>query len=448
LTKVVIIGAGSGFGGLLSLDILGCEALQDATIGLCDIEPTRLEAVHRYVQRAVDHHGLPARIESNTDRTELLPDADFVVTSITVAEGGAYWGPTYRDDIGIPRRFGIEQSVADTIGPGGVFRALRTGPVQLAICRDIERYCPNALLLNYTNPMAMLTWMHSVGSSVANVGLCHSVQHTTRQLAEYAGLDYERVSYHVAGINHQAWVLRYEVDRRDAYPQLRAAMADADVFGRDSVRFDLMKHFGYFVTESTRHNSEYLPYFRRTEALRERYGLDLRDVPMEPRRKRAWLADTGGGEDEPETPQLRRSHEYASRIMEAVVTNRPFAFNGNVMNEGLIDNLPDGCCVEVPCLVDARGVQPTHVGPLPPQCAALNRTNIAVQELTAKAVLERDREAAYHALAVDPLTAASLGLDEIRELFEAMWQANAAFLRYFDDPEASPEQTSRNLIGV
>jgi alpha-galactosidase len=436
MAKIVIIGAGSGFGGRLSIDILSRAPLRDATIALCDIDAERLEQVTAYVRRAIEGHGLPARCICDTDRRELLPGADFVVTAVSIG-GAAYWGEPFASEIGIPRKYGVDQAVGDTIGPGGVFRFLRTAHEHLQFCKDMERFCPDALMLNYTNPMAMLTWMHSVGSSIRNVGLCHSVQGTTRKLAQAVGVPYEEVSYLVAGINHQAWILRFRHNGRDLYPAIREAADREESLQSDRVRVEMMRQFGYFVTESSGHNSEYLPYFRRTQELRDRFELKSRPVRMEPNpeRRRAWERDTGAEVNEEEAvPELKSSHEYASSIMEAELTGVPLVFNGNVMNHGSITNLPTRCCVEVPCLVDREGVHPCYVGDLPPQCAALNMSNIAVQELAVRAALERDREAAFHAVALDPLTAAILPLHQIREMFEEMWEAEGDRLSYFGDP--------------
>ena len=430
MPKIVIIGAGSLFGSRLSVDILSRKALQGATIALCDTNEERLSQVTRYVEQVIAGHQLPARCLSSPDRLALLPDADFVITSVSIG-GAAYWGEPYASEIGIPLKYGIDQSVADTVGPGGVFRFLRTAPEHLQFCLDMAEHCPDALLINYTNPMAMFTWLHSEGSPIRNVGLCHSVQHTTEQLAEGIGVPYEEVNYLVAGINHQAWVLRFRHNGGDAYPQLREALDQAEVFAEDRVRVEMMKQFGYFVTESSRHNSEYLPYFRRTQALRDHFKLTSRDpenpVRMADPRTRIWQQA-----GQTEVPALKRSNEYASAIIEAMTTGDPFTFNGNVMNHGLISNLPDGCCVEVPCLVDREGVHACQVGALPPQCAALNMTNIAVQELAVRAVQQRDREAAFHAVALDPLTAALLPLHDIRRMFDELWQAEAHLLRYFE----------------
>jgi alpha-galactosidase len=432
MTKVVIIGAGSQFGGKLSRDIVALPELRDAEIVLVDIDADRLNRAERYVRRIIEGHGLPARLSVTTERREALMGAHFVVTSISVG-GAAYAGFPANVEVEIPRRYGVEQSVADTIGVGGVFRFLRTAPVQLAVCRDMEELCPRALLLNYTNPMAMLTWTHSDGSSIANVGLCHSVQNTVREMAGYLQIPKEEVRYRCAGINHQAWYLTLERVRsggaeggvgEDLYPALRAKLDDPETVAKDSVRFEMFRHFGYFVTESTVHCSEYHPYFRRTRELREQFGLKEREVAATPTRRREWMEDPEGGP----LPELTQSGEYAAEIIRAVVADRPYRFNGNVMNTGaaFISNLPDGCCVEIPCLVDGQGVQPTRVGALPPALAHLNLSNIAVQELAVRAVLDRDREAAFHACAFDPLTRAVCSLDQTRVMFDELWEAEAA----------------------
>lgn len=436
MAKIVIIGAGSGFGSRLSIDILSRELLNDSTIALCDINEERLTQVHDYVNRAIDGHGLPGKCIASTDREELLPGADFVVTAVSIG-GAAYWGEPYASEINIPKKYGINQTVADTVGVGGVFRYLRTAHEHLSFCKSMEKHCPDALMLNYTNPMAMLTWMHSIGSSIQNVGLCHSVQGTTKKLANGIDVPYEDVSYLVAGINHQAWILKFNKDGEDLYPRIFKAVDTHPSFKDDLVRVEMMKQFGYFVTESTRHNSEYLPYFQRTQELRDIYNLPERDpvyMELPESRKRSWMKDTGITDDdtEAEVPKLQASHEYASSIIEAKITGVPFVFNGNVMNNGSITNLPDECCVEVPCMVDREGIHPCYVGELPPQCAALNMTNIAVQELSVKAAMEKDKEAAFHACALDPLTASVVSLPDIRKMFEELWEAEGDRLSYFD----------------
>ncbi|BDI29954.1 alpha-glucosidase/alpha-galactosidase [Capsulimonas corticalis] len=426
--KVVIVGAGSHFGAKLSRDILSFpEFQQDTTIALCDIDPVKLERVTRHVQRLIDGHGLGAKVESSLERRELLDGADFVVASISVG-GAAYAGFPFTAEVNIPfQKYGLSQTVADTIGVGGVFRFLRTAPVQLALCHDMEELCPKALLLNYTNPMAMLTWLHSAGSTIANVGLCHSVQHTWAEIAGYLGIPKEEITYYVAGINHQAWYLTLRRGSEDLRPQLRACLDDPEILAKDRVRFELMRYFDYFVTESTTHCSEYHPYFRRTEAQIEFYGLKThtaRELPP-PSEETA---------EEPPLPPLDPSEEYASKIIHAMVTGAPFAFNGNIMNMGLIDNLPGNCCVEVPCLVDANGVQGCRVGALPTQLAHLNLTNIAVQELAVEAFLTRSRDRAFQACALDPLAKSVLSLEDLRSLFDDLWavEKEAGLLAHFD----------------
>jgi len=425
MTRVVIIGAGSQFGGKLSRDILAFPALQDGTtIALCDTDPEKLARVTRYVQRIVDGHNLAARIESSTDRRALLEGADFVVASISVG-GPAYAGFPFTAELNLPyQKYGLSQSVADTIGVGGIFRFLRTAPEQLGICRDMEELCPDALLLNYTNPMAMLTWLHSAASKIANVGLCHSVQHTSHELAGYLGVPFEELTYLVAGINHQAWYLKLRRGKEDLYPRLRLCLDDPATRDKDRVRFEMMRFFDFFVTESSKHCSEYHPYFRRTEELRERYGLD-QWIAADQEGVRQWTPD-----DAP-LPTLELSGEYAAEIIHAMQTGGPFAFNGNVMNAGLIDNLPGGCCVEVPCLTDKTGIHPCHIGALPPQLAHLNLSNIAPQELAVRAVLERDRRLALQACLLDPLTRSVLSLEDTQALFEEIWAAEAGLLNYF-----------------
>jgi len=420
MTKVAIIGAGSHFGGKLSRDILSLPEFRDAHIALCDIDQERLTGAVDYVRGLIGKHGLPGAVSGSPDRRVALRGADFVVTSIS-AGGPAYQAYPANIEVNIPAKYGVEQSVADTIGVGGVFRFLRTAPIQLGICRDMEELCPRALLLNYTNPMCMLTWLHSEGSRIANIGLCHSVQNTISELSRYLEIPESEMTFLCAGINHQAWYLRLERTGRDLYPDLRALLGVPEAVAKDPVRFEMFKHFGYFVTESSTHCSEYHPYFRRTAELLAQYQLEKRVVSEELPRPHQWHDQEGG---------LTPSNEYAALIMQAVVTNKPYKFNGNVMNTGLITNLPAGCCVEVPCLVDRQGVQPCYVGNLPSQLAALNLSNIVVQELAVRAVLDRDRAAAFHACAMDPLTRSVCSLDQIRAMFDELWESEGDLLAY------------------
>jgi len=425
--KAVIIGAGSAFGSRLSIDILSRKPLEDSTITLCDINEEKLETVSAFVQAAIDHHKLPAKVEAGTDRRKLLPGADFVIISVSIG-GPAYFDKPYEDEIDIPAKYGVRQTVGDTVGPGGIFRALRTAPVLMAIARDIAELAPNALILNYTNPMAILTWILNETIDNQSVGLCHGVQGTSKKMAKYIEAPYEKTGYWVAGINHMAWFLEFTYNRRDAYPALRKAMEDPKIYNQDPTRFDMLKHFGYFCTESSRHTQEYVPYFRKNIERIERYEKITKAVKG---KRQNWYEDMGVKASEADSIELKRSHEYASGIMEAIATSAPFRFNGNVMNDKLIDALPPNCCVEVPCLTDGQGVHPCRIPSLPAACASLCRTNVNVQELAVKAAMENDREAAFHAVALDPLTAATLSLDKAREMFEELWEAEGDLLAYY-----------------
>jgi alpha-galactosidase len=428
--KFTIIGAGSGFGSRLSVDVLSRAPLADSTIALCDIDEKKLATVGGYVQRVIDGNDLPARVETSTDRREVLPGSDFVVISVAIG-GPAYYDHPYESEMEIPLKYGVHQTVGDTVGPGGIFRGLRTGPELVAMTRDINRLAPKATIINYTNPMAILTWVLNEVADVPVVGLCHSVQGTAKRLASFIAAPFEEVGHWVAGINHMSWFLEFTHRGEDAYPRLRDCLADPETFAKDPVRFEVMEHFGRFVTESSRHMSEYVPYYQ--------HRPELMDSMVLPRSKhkqkrQAWLEDMGVKADQRESIELVRSHEYASGIAEASVTNQPMRFNGNVTNAGLIANLPTGCCVEVPCMVDRDGIHPCAVGDLPAQCAALCRANVAVQQLTVRAILERDAESAYHALCLDPATSAVLPLARIRELFDEMWEAEGDLLADYVRP--------------
>ncbi len=420
MPKIVIIGAGSVvFTRRLLQDVVTTPSLAASEISLVDIDPERLDLIGRFAKRLVSDSAVEATVEMTTDRAEGLSDADYVITTIRV-------GDDLSIDQGIPLKYGVDQSVGDTIGPGGVFKALRTVPSLLDICRDIEEICPDAWLLQYTNPMAISCWTIADATEVQAVGLCHSVQRTTQQLADYIGAPPESVSVWAAGINHMAWFLKFERDGQDAYPALWDALEDDDTYARDPVRFEVMRHFGYFVSESTRHMSEYVPYFRTTPDRIGQFGLDQisADLARLEKRNEEYF---GRMEEElaSDTPlTAETSDEYACRIMSAMETGAPTVINGNVPNEGLITNLPERACVEVPCLVDRLGVHPMTVGDLPPHLAALNRANIAVQELASRAVLESSRDDARHAVLLDPLTSAVLSLAEIDEMFEEMWTAH------------------------
>jgi len=434
MAKIAVIGAGSiGFTHRLVVDILSFEALQGATFALMDIDAARLDVARRLAKRCIAEGRYRAEVECTLDRREALKGADYVLVVVQV-EGLK----VIELDINIPLKYGVDQCIGDTLGPGGVFRALRTVPIMVDICRDMEEVCPDALLLNYTNPMAMLTWAMRKSSSVRSFGLCHSVQGTAHQIAGWLDVPFEEMSYWVAGINHQAWFLELAHKGVDLYPRLREKIDDPEVHGKEVVRFEMFRHLGYFVTESSGHNSEYTPWIRKRKELIQQYCAageraggtgDILRVARTRRPEQAKKQERMAAGEEP--IELERSREYGGYIINAVESGEPFRFNGSVLNTGLIPNLPQGCCVEVPCIADGRGVTPCHVGELPPQCAALNRTNINVQDLAVRAALAGDRHLAFLAVAFDPLTAAVLSLDEIRKMVDEMLEAQKPWLPRF-----------------
>jgi alpha-galactosidase len=442
MPKIGLIGAGSAvFTRALCSDILLSPVLERSTISLMDIDAARLGQARDLVQAIVDGRGLAATVEATTDRREAVRGADYVVT--TFQQGGL---EAYALDIEIPQRFGVEQCVGDTLGPGGVFRSLRTIPVLLDLCDEMDELAPDALLLNYVNPMAANCWAVAAATGRPHVGLCHSVQGTSEMLARWIDVPIEDIAYRCAGINHQAFYLEFRRGAEDLYPRIRAAIEREEVVAEEPVRVDIMKSFGYFVTESSGHASEYLPYFRKSERM-------VRDelVPRFTDPRNGWfgLGRTGGylehciqrlEASKREIDELvsgstrlptERTHEYGSFVIEAMETDVPIRVNGNVPNRGSITNLPEGCCVEVPCLVDANGVQATHVGALPTQLAALNRTNVNVQELIVEAALSGDTDAVHHAVALDPLTAAVCTLPRIHEMVAEMLERQAHWLPQF-----------------
>ncbi len=404
-------------------DIMCVPELSDSTVALMDTDAERLGLMGKFAKKLASDTGTNIKIEVTGDRRAALAGSDYVLTTIRV-------GDSFERDIAIPLKYGVDQSVGDTVGPGGVFKALRTAPVLLDICNDIEDVAPDATLLNYTNPMAIACWAIADATDVPTLGLCHSVQHTTADLADYIGAPRDSITGWVAGINHLAWFLRFEQDGVDAYPKLFEAMENPEIYSRDPVRFEVLRQFGYFVTESTRHMSEYTPYFRTNEEVIGKFNLNQIRQDLERRTARVDDHYTQLLDDANSDKKLtaERSEEYACRIIEAMETGRPTVINANVPNSGLIDNLLDQSCVEVPVLIDKLGFHPMAVGEIPGQLAALSRSNQAVQQLATQAVLDGDREAAFHAVALDPLTSAVLSLAEIREMFDEMWAAHGAEL--------------------
>ncbi len=432
--KVAILGAGSAvFARQLMTDLLVTPGLARGTFALVDIDEERLALARRIAQVMVERSGREWRVEATTDRTEALPGCDYVISLIEVA-GLRNVAPDYE----IPLKYGVDQCIGDTIGPGGVFKMLRTGPAWLAILRDVERFCPGAVVMNYTNPMSALTLLALRATDLQVVGLCHSVQGTSRQLATYLDLPHEELRFRCAGINHLAWFVELTHHNQDLYPRLLEAAQDPEIYDCDPIRFEITRHFGAFVTESSGHFSEYVPYFRKRPDLLAQYtregyrgesGFYAHNWPRWRREADETIRAQIAGQGE---ILLQRSSEYASYIVEAMETNRPAVIHGNVSNKGLIDNLPQGGCVEVPVLVDGSGLHPTHFGPLPTQLAALDAAHMPVHELLVEAVLSGDREAARHALLLDPLTAAVLSPAEIAAMFKEMWEAERADLRVLE----------------
>jgi alpha-galactosidase len=427
MRRIAFIGAGSTvFTRNLVGDVLGLPELRDTTtFALMDVDPERLRTSEIVAARLVEAHGAKARVEATLDRRAALDGADYVVTSFQV--GGL---PATLVDFEVPKRHGLRQTIADTLGVGGIMRGLRTIPVLLDVCRDIEELCPDALLLQYVNPMAMLCWAVAEATSVRTVGLCHSVQHTARELAGDLGVPADEVEHLVAGINHMAFFLRLERRGEDLYPALRRVVEEGRVPERDRVRYEAFRHLGWFVTESSEHFAEYVPWFVKSARpdLVERFGIPLDEYVRRSERQIAdWEALRARLEDG-SALGVERSAEYGADIIRACETGAPFHFNGNVPNtfagERLIADLPADCCVEVPCLAGANGIEPQAVGALPRVLAALIETNVNVQGLTVQAALSGRREPVYHAAMLDPHTAAELSLDEIAALVDDLLAAH------------------------
>jgi alpha-galactosidase len=420
MTRIAFIGAGSvEFTRNLLGDILSFPELADAEIVLHDIDDERLAtavAVARWTNAAV---GARAQISAQLDRRRALDGADFAVNTIEV--GGI---AATRLDFDIPRKYGLRQTIADTSGVGAVFRALRTIPVMLGIADDMVELCPEAWMLNYANPMAMNCWAWYEGSLHQRiVGLCHSIQNTSRQVAEYVGVPPEEITFLGAGVNHMSWVLRVEKDGESLYPALDAAIAaDPDGLGRH-VRVEIYKRFGYFPTESSEHFAEYVPWFMRDDELIERLRIPVDEYIRRSEENIGFYEEEKRMLSAGEPFEIELSGEYASLIIHSMVTGVPRTVYGNVRNTGLITNLPHDACVEVPCLVDKAGLQPTHVGELPAQCAALDRTFLNVVELTVRAALEGRRDHVHQAVLLDPNAAATLSPARIEAMVDELLAA-------------------------
>lgn len=459
MPKITFIGAGSTvFARNLLGDILLYPELADAVISLHDIDPERLRTTEIVARRLAATLGVHPTIEATLDRRQALAGADYAIAMFQI--GG--YRPATVIDFEIPKKYGLRQTIADTVGIGGIMRGLRTIPVFLAMCRDMEEVCPDVTLLQYVNPMAINTWAILRATSIRTVGLCHSVQGTAMQLAADIGVPYAEINYLCAGINHMAFYLRFERNGQDLYPAIRRVVEEGRVPPWNRVRYEVLRRFGYFVTESSEHFAEYVPWFIKRDRpdLIERFNIPLDEYirrcevqlagwevvkdaietgpgfVVDPQALSGRLRQAGATDTEvawalnmaANFDAVQPSHEYGARIIHAMETGKPTVIYGNVLNHGLIDNLPQGCCVEVPCLVDRNGIQPTRIGSLPPQLAALIQTNVNVQMLTVEAALTGKREHIYHAAMLDPHTAAELDLDQIVALVDELIEAHGEWL--------------------
>jgi alpha-galactosidase len=425
MTKIVFFGAGSiVFTKNLLGDILTFPELQNSTITLYDIDPVRLETAEQMARWTAQTLGASPTIEATLDRRKALTGANYVINMIQVGGHAATL-----IDFDIPRKYGLKQTIADSHSIGGIFRALRTIPVMLDLAREMEEVCPDAIFLNYTNPMSMLCWAWFAATQIPIVGLCHSVQYTTWQISQYAGVPYEEVTYLGGGINHVAWILRFEHNGKDAYPLLRKALDENRIPPEDSVRAELFRRLGYYVTESSEHNAEYSAHFIPHAGQIEKFHVPIDEYIRRSEENLKEFDQIRAQLQRGEAFEIERSAEYGSLIIHSIETGQSRVIYGNVRNTNLIDNLPNGCCVEVPCLVDRNGIQPTHIGALPPQLAGMSRIHIAVQELTVKAALEGKRDPVYHAAMLDPLTAATMPLDRIWAMVDELIDAHHLNLR-------------------
>ena len=436
MPKIAFVGAGSlGFTRTLVIDMMSYEDLAGSTISLIDIDEERLGYAKRAVEKIMEVGKYPAKVEASVDRAEGLKDADIVIITIL-----AHGVEGFRPEIEIPMKYGVDFNVGDSYGTAAVFRSLRTIPAMLDIARDVEKYAPNAFILNYTNPMTMLCRALFRETSVQLVGLCHSVQGLAAHLARWIDVPGEEVVWESAGINHQAWLLRFERNGENLYPLLCKAVDKPKFYEQDIVRNEMFKALGYYVTESSGHNSEYNWWFRKRPDLVEKYcthgkdwnpGVHAYILGEYAEAAQTWkkrLEDYAEGRVE---IRLGRSHEYASRIVRGLLFDETFKFNGNIANTDLITNLPDQCVVEVPVVADRTGFKGLHVGDLPPQLVALNHVTTMVSELTVEAALTGDPVAAYQACCYDPLAASKLSLAEIKEMVDELFKVQAPLLPQF-----------------
>ncbi len=441
MRRIAIIGAGSVvFCKTLMLDIMATPALEETEFVLMAPTRSKTPQVEAFANKVIQANGLKSKVTVTTDRRDALTGADYVICAFQV--GGV---TAFELDYKIPLKYGVDQCIGDTLGPGGIFRALRSIPVILDIAKDMEELCPNAILLNYVNPMAMICW--ALGETkIKFVGLCHGVQTTLDLISGYVGIPKTEIDYISAGINHMGWFTKIESQGQDLYPILREKFEQPEFYANEKVRGEVFRHFGYFMTESTGHLSEYVPWFRKSSEALALY-CDEPSFGGESGAYYTWctyVANKYKGydvlEDEP-TALPPRSVEYCAYILEALETGKTFKFNGNVRNDGMISNLPAECCAEGPIFADRTGLHRTLVGEIPPQCAALNMTNINVQRLTVLAAKSGDPETIVQACALDPLTSAVLSLKEIREMVTEMLEAEEQWLPQFQGRKPRPTPT-------
>ena len=462
MSKICILGAGSTvFAKNLIGDILSFPELAESTISLHDIDPERLETTRIVTERIAKSLGANPTIEAHLDRRAALEGAKYAIGMFQV--GG--YEPGTVTDFEIPKKYGLRQTIADTLGIGGIMRGLRTIPVYLDMCRDMEELCPDVTLLNYVNPMSIITWAINKATKIKTIGLCHSVQGTAEQIANDIKIPIDEINYLAAGINHMAFYLKFERDGVDLYPEIRRVTAEDRIPSWNQVRYEMLKRLGYFVTESSEHFAEYVPWFIKRDRpdLIEKYNIPLDEYIRRCEVQIAGWEATKETVENPDTPvdipamneklkkagasaeelvrmkemlmsfdDVKQSHEYGAYIIHSLETGTPRVVYGNVMNNGLIDNLPQDCCVEVPVLVDKSGLQPTKIGALPTHLSALMQTNINVQALTVEAALTKKREHIYHAAMLDPHTAAELDLDQIWSLVDELIAAHGDWLPKFD----------------
>ncbi|HUS90736.1 MAG TPA: alpha-galactosidase [Phycisphaerae bacterium] len=437
MAKIVFIGAGSfGFTRGLVRDILTFPLLRDAELALVDINKERLDFARRAVEKIVAMGDYPAKVTATTDRREALQGADAVLVTILCGRVGIW-----QHDILIPMKYGVDTNIGDTRGPSGIFRALRTIPTMLDICRDMEKLCPGALMLNYTNPMAMLCHAMQRETAITVSGLCHSVQGTAEMLAGWAGVPIGEVNYVSAGINHMSFFVKFEHGGKDLYPTLRKVVrTNRKVYNHEQVRNEMFLALDYYVTESSGHNSEYNWWFRKRPDLIEKYcthgtgwnpGEYAYIVQGYSRREKTWKKDVRNWLQQDKPMSLQRGHEYAASIINAWMGGEPYLFHGNVPNDALVTNLPEGCCVEVPVVAVRHDLRPVHVGALPPQCAILPALSAQTEMMTVEGCLKGDARLIYQAVCHDPLTAAVLSLAEIRKMVAEMFRKNRRHLPQF-----------------